>query len=132
MAMFMIYFINIESLTQTNVFLTLVLHTHLQATNVLMCLNLESSRCDASPANNHNEAHLPYWALSHQTLNTTLYFWETWLHTTSLFIHNKIYTMLALLYKMGQALIVYTGRCILLCVNVMTEEISRQGQTTSE
>lgn len=56
MAMFMIYFINMQSLTQTNVFLTPVLHTHLQDTNVLMCLNLESCRCDASPANNQNEA----------------------------------------------------------------------------
>ncbi len=56
MAMFMIYFINMQSLTQTNVFLTPALHTHLQDTNVLMCLNLESCRCDASPANHQNEA----------------------------------------------------------------------------
>lgn len=50
MAMFMIYFINMQSLTQTNVFLTPVLRTHLQDTNVPMCLNLESCRCDVSPA----------------------------------------------------------------------------------
>lgn len=56
MATFMIYFINMQSLTQTNVFLTPVLHTHLQDTNVLVCLNLESCRCDALPANNQNEA----------------------------------------------------------------------------
>lgn len=52
----MIYYINMQSLTQTNVFLTPVLLTHLQDTNVLVCLNLESCRCDASPANNQNKA----------------------------------------------------------------------------
>ena len=55
MAMFMIYFINMQSLTQTNVFLAPALHTHLRDTNVLMCLNPESCRCDASPANSQNE-----------------------------------------------------------------------------
>lgn len=54
--MFVIYYINMQSLTQTNVFLTSVLHTRLPDTNVLVRLNLQSCRCDASPANDHNEA----------------------------------------------------------------------------
>lgn len=70
MAMFMIYFINMKSLTQTNVFLTSVLPTHLQDTNVLMCLNLESCRCDASPENNENKATLAI--LRTIVLNTAL------------------------------------------------------------
>lgn len=49
--MFMIYCINIQSLTQTNVFLTPPLRTHLPDTNVLVHLHLERCRCDAWPAN---------------------------------------------------------------------------------
>lgn len=54
--MFMIYCINMQSLTQTNVFLAPVLRSHLRGTNVLVCLNLQSSGCDASPAKNPNAA----------------------------------------------------------------------------
>lgn len=46
----MIYCINIQSLTQTNVFLTPVLRAHLPGPNVLVHLHLQSCRCDASPA----------------------------------------------------------------------------------
>lgn len=52
--MFMIYFINMQSLTQTNVFLTQVLHTHLKDTNIVMCLKRENYRCYASPTNIQN------------------------------------------------------------------------------
>lgn len=109
----MIYFINMQSLTQTNLFLTLVFHAHLQDTNVLMCLNLENGRCDASLANNQNEAHLPYCALLCLTLNNTLYFWETWFHTTSLLIHNKVYIMLFLQYTMGKLYFLYSSHGVL-------------------
>lgn len=51
MAMFVIYFINMQSLTQTNAFLTPALHSHLQDTNVLMCLNLESRPFDILQTN---------------------------------------------------------------------------------
>lgn len=77
MAMFMIYFINMQSLTQTNVLLTLVLYTDLQDTNALH-VSSPGERRDAWPANNQNELHLLYCALSCWTLNNALYFGETW------------------------------------------------------
>lgn len=77
MVVFMIYYINMQSLTQTNVFLTPVLHTHLQNTNVSVCLNLESCRCDASPESDHNEAKfaIMYTILLNNTLKHTSTTW---------------------------------------------------------
>lgn len=102
--MFMIYFINMQSLTQTNVLLTLVLHTHLQDTNVLH-VSSPRVRCDASPANNQNEARSLYCAPSRWTLNNALSFWETRSHMTSLLMLNKVLYHVILTLHNGKLLL---------------------------
>ena len=114
----MIYFINMQSLTQTNVFFTLVLRSHLQDTNVphvsqpgeqqVWCITGEP----------------PDWttvAILCSTLNNTLNFWGD---VDSYQCIRSILWFFFTLYD-GETL------CRVHIVHVMIKEIMKQGRTAS-
>lgn len=147
MAMFVIYFINMQSLTQTNAFFTPVLRTHLQDTNALVCLNPESCRCDASSAEQPERSNICH--IVHSSSSTlhcikiiNFISGATRCHTMchslliySLFIHNRVYILPFFIgIEWEKSLWPALGAAYSAAAHeyVMIQVKSRQGQTTSE